>query len=881
MLAHVEQFIQSELKYLGQLTEDGKKEHFGQAARLFKRHASALTDALNPTTKNAKPRGVVFESSNKPRTVGSRNAFLAGFVAAANISFSSSSSHASINSSSSSTTSGKSSGGKGGGGSKDKKGGNNISPPRSSSDILPSWRELDAINALGFDGMTTSTTVIGGDVLFRGLSSTTEQASSGLSSSSAAAAASSRKKSSSGSSGGGGGKTRNSLNGSKDGDVDDDENNDDDNDRTLTDTSTSSSSSLPGLFTVVTPPSCHDPGDVSSDDSSSTSSTTTGKQRKQQLGEQLAFSKLRFFDSCNAYKSYKKQKGWTTRIERYTANATRTTSHERAMLAQLFKPDHIAALAQVGDGLRLLTATHLPSPSPPATKSKMSFTTSTTSSSTTSTVSSTGGGGDNTLSPSLTSNESEEDASLLDAAEWEKMPPKARKQFKQSRKLMMQQRREQRRLAKAQREGSSHGSTPTIAGLAMDLYSTCQIDLNAYHRSDRFCSVFEGEHLELMAKLELITDLSDFYKQGAGDPLAFAASCILLEDFISTGDAAVYKSKNSKSSSSSPPIGHFRFGHSETVMPFISVMGLYQEPDEASLEDYYHSELMGGTSSLLKATRKRLASLRALHNYSHLSPHHLAQVQEVEEYVAAAAVAATASAVSTTSSSSSSTTTVRSSSPTMNLKASPTGEPRSEESFISSSASTSSSSSIIDLMDPSSRALSQQGNGGFSNWQLMALKHPWSGARLVPMAANIQWLLYDCGDEPVSSSSSSSSSPGDAMRGLWVKMLHNEREIPFPACYPSYSASSNKDKASSSSKSSSSSSSSSSPPLNVEAAKYGLTMPCPWETVKAFFRGPVYERYGINTCSPSDWIEMCSGFDDIECERSSGTVGVSSSGADE
>jgi hypothetical protein len=55
-------------------------------------------------------------------------------------------------------------------------------------------------------------------------------------------------------------------------------------------------------------------------------------------------------------------------------------------------------------------------------------------------------------------------------------------------------------------------------------------------------------------------------------------------------------------------------------------------------------------------------------------------------------------------------------------------------------------------------------------------------------------------------------------------------------------------------------------------------MPCPWETVKAFFRGPVYERYGINTCSPSDWIDMCAGFDDIECERSSSGGG---GGADE
>jgi hypothetical protein len=166
----------------------------------------------------------------------------------------------------------------------------------------------------------------------------------------------------------------------------------------------------------------------------------------------------------------------------------------------------------------------------------------------------------------------------------------------------------------------------------------------------------------------------------------------------------------------------------------------------------------------------------------------------------------------------------------------------------------------------------------------MALKHPWAGARLVPMAANVQWELWDCGAEGEGGSSSSSSAPhwsgsgrgsssssgsGSAaaaasaaasMRGIWVRMLHNEREVPFPACSASaLGLSPLDDSLQGGAGSGKNVRSWTEPSDNVAAAQYGLRFPCPWETVKRHYREVVYGKHGIGTCDAGTWEEMCGG----------------------
>ena len=143
----------------------------------------------------------------------------------------------------------------------------------------------------------------------------------------------------------------------------------------------------------------------------------------------------------------------------------------------------------------------------------------------------------------------------------------------------------------------------------------------------------------------------------------------------------------------------------------------------------------------------------------------------------------------------------------------------------------------------------------FETPTMLALKHPWSGARLIPMAANVQWLLYDCGDAPVDDATAPASAAAE-MRGLWVKMLHNEREVQFPPCQHHHAP--HADAAQRAARGES----------NTYASRFGLHYPCPWEVVKDYFRSVVYPAHGIQTCDAEDWVRMCGGVG--QCEADSG-----------
>jgi len=642
-------YLDAEAHHLGLLTADGHREHAETAERLWMSLGEQL---LTPLREG---RGVVFESSLKSRAIGSRDAFVHGFAAAA---------HGALEAS--------------------------VPSPAPLPDLPAAAVSQSGLPHFAMHNHTVLEAVL--RYLTRSVAA------------------------------GGDG--------------------DGDGDRVL----------------VVEPPRCPTASSAAAATTRAASpavrAATPGGGRAPGVSPVLEYAKLRFFDTCSAFQQHKKAKAWAPQLAPYTANAARPSSHERALLHQLFSPAYLDGEEAERGGVSAGTGAGARGGAVGKKGKKV-------------------GGGKRhgaAVSPQ----------------------------------------------ALAGKKGKKALSAEIVAAL----YSACQMQANAYGVVDQFCSLFEG-HLNVLAKYELLNDLHDYHKQGAADPVAFVSACALVEDFIAAGDEGAGLSHPSTHTAArvgratraggAPrsgildvgaqaraarrgAVGHFRFGHSETVMPFISFLGLYQEPYSPSLHDYYHAQLSRGTAGLLEATLRRMAEFNTTH---HLRTWE--EAGEVEEDVR------------------------------------------------------------------QGRLQGQRRPLPFSAALMLALKHPWSGARLIPMGANVQWQLWDCGDAPQPPSTTDAPA---AMHGIWAKMLHNEREVHFPPCShatPQWAAAAAapsphyRPNATASSSSSSSS-------VNAFAGGYGLTYPCPWEVVREYYRTVVYARHGITTCDEADWVRVCGGVAADGCE---------------
>jgi hypothetical protein len=176
------------------------------------------------------------------------------------------------------------------------------------------------------------------------------------------------------------------------------------------------------------------------------------------------------------------------------------------------------------------------------------------------------------------------------------------------------------------------------------------------------------------------------------------------------------------------------------------------------------------------------------------------------------------------------------------------------------------------------------GAWGVDSRLLRALKDPWSQARMTPMGANLQLLVYDCGDgsdrdgaaaasqaERREARTSETRAPAAKfattparMAGVWVRLLHNEVPVPFPPCNvpappgasPAWAAGPG----------------SWNPYLTPgdqsegSASSYArASLACPWTVVRNFYRGQVYAGLGISSCNAADWARLCEGVAAEEC----------------
>ena len=107
--------------------------------------------------------------------------------------------------------------------------------------------------------------------------------------------------------------------------------------------------------------------------------------------------------------------------------------------------------------------------------------------------------------------------------------------------------------------------------ITRNIYNLCQLDanINQTNRRVNFCSFFTKE-----SEIENFNweedALSYFSKGPAGQPgsIAHQSACPLVADFLVSSERAIRDPHNA-------PIAHLRFGHAETIVPFLVLLGLY------------------------------------------------------------------------------------------------------------------------------------------------------------------------------------------------------------------------------------------------------------------------------------------------------------------
>jgi hypothetical protein len=115
--------------------------------------------------------------------------------------------------------------------------------------------------------------------------------------------------------------------------------------------------------------------------------------------------------------------------------------------------------------------------------------------------------------------------------------------------------------------------------IVSSILALCQLDFNINKdlASNGFCSFFTTA--AEMQSFNWEEDASNYFGKGyAGQEgnIAHRIACPLVEDFIQTTDVAITDPSNA-------PIANLRFGHAETVMPFVVQLGLYREDSKATM----------------------------------------------------------------------------------------------------------------------------------------------------------------------------------------------------------------------------------------------------------------------------------------------------------
>ncbi|KAM4839106.1 multiple inositol polyphosphate phosphatase 1 isoform X1 [Urocitellus parryii] len=118
------------------------------------------------------------------------------------------------------------------------------------------------------------------------------------------------------------------------------------------------------------------------------------------------------------------------------------------------------------------------------------------------------------------------------------------------------------------------------ADLIQVAFFTCSFDLAIRGVKSPWCDIFDIDDAKV---LEYLNDLKQYWKRGYGYTINSRSSCTLFQDIFQHLDKAVEEKQRSQPVSS-PII--LQFGHAETLLPLLSLMGYFKDKEPLTAYNY-------------------------------------------------------------------------------------------------------------------------------------------------------------------------------------------------------------------------------------------------------------------------------------------------------
>lgn len=152
------------------------------------------------------------------------------------------------------------------------------------------------------------------------------------------------------------------------------------------------------------------------------------------------------------------------------------------------------------------------------------------------------------------------------------------------------------------------------------MWSACQSEVAVFDNANNWCSVFNARDAEI---LEYAYDMSAYYTKGYGSKINYQIASPLFSTIMTNLEQmAINNNDGICNGDSVLPNAQLRFGHAETVMPLLALLGLYKDDEkldhgwaEASIVDRkwrtsYISSLATNVAFVLYMCEDNVTSVR-------------------------------------------------------------------------------------------------------------------------------------------------------------------------------------------------------------------------------------------------------------------------------